>query len=280
MGSEPFDPGFVLDLDNYPIADMTDPRRAAIVKRLRDELDSQQYCVLSDFITPAALAVVLKEIEGVRAAAFKNRSRRNCYLYKEQDPTLPEDHPTNILFEASYAMIGHHILPETSLLKGLYYWPPMMRFIAEIVGVDALYPNVDKYQPVNVNCYTEGDQSAWHFDAWNAFTMTLMLQAAEAGGDFEIVPNIRSNDNPNHAALSKVLRGDRTNVVRVARTPRALVIFRGCNSVHRVAPVSGSRDRLMGVFVYEEQPGIGGDVKVTETVYGIPNGTTADPAPQ
>jgi hypothetical protein len=145
----------------------------------------------------------------------------------------------------------------------------MMRFVAEIVGAEALYPNVDKYQPVNVNCYADGDQSAWHFDAWNAFTMTLMLQAAEAGGDFEIVPSIRSGADPNHVELSKVLQGDRARVIKVARAPRALVIFRGCNSLHRVAPVKGRRDRLMGVFVYEEQPGIGGDAKVNETVYGI-----------
>ena len=269
MGESQLDPALVVNLESYPIEEMANPLRAALVERLRNELDSQQYCVLPDFMTADALAPALKEIASVKASAFKNRSHRNCYLYKEKDPALPDDHPTNIHFDASYAMIGHHLLPENSVLKQLYYWPPMMHFVAEVVGVEALYPNVDKYQPVNVNCYADGDQSAWHFDAWNAFTMTLMLQAAEAGGDFEIVPNIRSGENANHDELSKVLRGDRSRVVKVARAPRALVIFRGCNSLHRVAPVSGPRDRLMAVFVYEEQPGVGGDPRVNETVYGI-----------
>ena len=67
-------------------------------------------------------------------------------------------------------MIGNHLLPETSLLKGLYNWPGMIAFVADIVGAAALYQNEDKYQPVNVNCYSEGDQSAWHFNSWNAFT--------------------------------------------------------------------------------------------------------------
>jgi hypothetical protein len=270
MSPNGFDPGFVVNLPTYPIHDRTNPQRAEIVRRLRGELDSRQYCVVPDFITPGALSAVLAEVERIRPSAYRNRSRRNCYLYKEGDPALPEDHPKNIFLNASYSMIGNHLLPEDSLLKGLYRWPGMMAFVAEIVGVETLYPNEDKYQPVNVNCYSEGDQSTWHFDSWNAFTLTLMLQAAESGGEFEIVPNTRSDDDPKFEEVGKVVRGDRSRVVTVPREPRAMVIFRGCNSVHRVTPVVGSRSRLMSIFVYEEEPGIQGDAKVNETVYGAP----------
>jgi hypothetical protein len=270
MSASDFDPGLVVNLQSYPIADKADPRRAAIVQKLRSDLDTKQYCIVPEFITEAALATVLKEVESIKASAYRNTSRRNCYLYREMDGALPAEHPKNIFLNASYSMIGNHLLPETSLLKGLYNWPGMISFIAEVVGVDALYPNVDKYQPVNVNCFSEGDQSAWHFDSWNAFTMTLMLQAAESGGEFEIVPNTRSDDDPRFDEVRKVLQGDRTHVVTVPREPRALVIFRGCNSVHRVTPVAGHRQRLMSVFVYEKEPGIAGDAKVNETVYGAP----------
>jgi hypothetical protein len=269
MSPNGFDPAFVVNLDRYPLQDRADPRRTAIAQKLRDELDAQQYCVVPEFITEAALATILADVEAIKPTAFRNRSKRNCYLYREMDPALPAEHPKNILFEASYSMLGHHLLPETSLLKGLYSWPGMIAFIADIVGAETLYENVDKYQPVNVNCFHEGDRSAWHFDSWNAFTLTLMLQAAESGGEFEIVPNTRTDDDPKFDDLRKILRGDRSRVVTVPREPRAMVIFRGCNSVHHVTPVIGPRPRLMSVFVYEEEPGIEGDAKVSETIYGV-----------
>lgn len=265
-----FDPSFVVDLERYPITDRADPRRVAIVERLSRELDAQQYCVVPDFITPAALEVMLAEVEAIAPSAYRNRSRRNCYLYREGDSALPADHPKNIFLNASYSMIGNHLLTEASLLKSLYNWPAMIAFVADIVGVKALFQNEDKYQPVNVICYHRGDQSTWHFDSWNAFTLTLMLQAAEAGGEFEIVPNTRSDEDPKFDEVSRTLRGDRSRVVTVPREPRAMVIFRGCNSMHRVTPAVGSKPRLMSVFVYEEEPGIQGDAKVNETVYGAP----------
>ncbi len=270
MSDNGFDAGLVVDLRRYPIEGRADPRRAAIVEKLRRDLETQQYCVMPGFITDAALSAVLAEVDRVKASAYRNRSRRNCYLYREGDAALPADHPKNMFFEASYSMIGNHLLPATSSLKGLYNWPAMIAFVADIVGAPALYQNEDKYQPVNVNCYSEGDQSAWHFDSWNAFTLTLMLQAAEAGGEFQIVPNTRTDSDPKFDDLAKVLRGDRSRVVTVPREPRALVIFRGCNSVHRVTPVLGTKQRLMAIFVYENAPGIQGDSKVNETVYGAP----------
>jgi hypothetical protein len=270
MSADRFDPDFVVNLKRYPIQDRANPDRAAIVQRLRSELDRQQYCVVPDFITPAALSTVLQEVEAIKASAYRNKSRRNCYLYREPDPALPAGHPQNIFLEASYSMIGNHLLPESSLLKGLYNWPGMIGFVADIVGAKALYQNEDKYQPVNVNCFSEGDQSAWHFDSWNAFTLTLMLQAAESGGEFEIVPDIRSDEDPRFAEVGSVLRGESSRVVRVPREPRAMVIFRGCNSVHRVTPVVGPRQRIMSVFVYENEPGVQGDPKVNQTVYGAP----------
>lgn len=270
MSARPFVPDDIINLQRYPIENPEDPRYAAITNRFRQELDTQQYCVLPEFMTEAALAKVLAEVDSIKQSAYRNTSKRNCYLYREGEPDLPVDHPKNIFLEASYSMIGNHLLPETSLLKEMYHWSGMMRFVADIVGAKALYPNIDQYQPVNVNCFGTGDQSAWHFDSWNAFTMTLMLQAAESGGDFEIVPNIRTDDDPRYDDVKKLLKGDRSRVITVPREPRALVIFRGCNSVHRVTPVAGTRQRLMSVFVYEPAPGIGGDAKVNATVYGAP----------
>lgn len=262
-------PEKVVNTDRYPIAGLADPRVSALVAELKAHLDAHQYVVLDDFIRPEARALAVEQALAARHKAHPINSRRNVYLQRVGDPALPADHPRNILSEASTHMLAYDLLPEESPLKILYHWEATKRLVAGIVGVGRLYDNADPLQPVNTLCYEEGDQSSWHFDSVNAFTMTLMLQAPEAGGTFQMVPNTRSDDDQNEAYVGAVVRGERDqDIVEVGRSEGALCIFRGCNSAHRVSPVLGNRMRLMGVFVYETEPGVVGDPEVNETVYG------------
>ena len=260
--------GEIINLDRYPIADGSTPECQQLVEGLRADLSADQFCVLPDFIHEHVRKNLVSEFEGLQEKAYANRSQRNCYLQRDNDSTRPGDHPRNIFFEASYRMIANDLFAESSPLKRIYHWQPMIDFVAQVVGNDTLYVNADPFQPISGICYEDGDRSAWHFDSWNEFTMTLMLQSSDGGGEFEIVPNIRSREDPNTGELRTVLQGDRSRVVTVPRDPRALVIFRGARSLHRVTPVSGDSKRLMAVFVYENEPGILGDPEVNATVYG------------
>ena len=161
-------------------------------------------------------------------------SHRNVYLERTRTESLPDDHPKNILAKASYRMMGAHILPDDCALKTLYYWDPFRQFVADVTGSEELFVSADPYQPVNVLCHETGDKSAWHFDSTNAFTMTLTLQSPDSGGVFEMAPDIRSDDDPNIEELRDLLLGDRQRVRTYAREEGALMIFRGCNSAHRV----------------------------------------------
>ncbi len=262
-------PEDVINLDAYPIQDRTSPKRAALVATLKRELDEKLYVSLPDFYRPDALARAVADAQAARPNAFHNKSRRNCYLHRQGDPSLPEDHPRNVLMDASTRMIAYDLIPDDSPVKLMYHWPAMRQFVAEIVGADTLYDNEDPLQPVNLLCYETGDRSSWHFDSVNAFTMTMMLQAPERGGDFQIVPNARSDDDQNYDYVGMVVRGEcPDDAVSVARQAGSLCIFRGCNSLHRVSPVEGDRMRIMGVFVYEFEPGIKGEPEVNATVYG------------
>lgn len=262
-------PEDVVNLDAYPIADRDDPRRSALVARLKRDLDERQYVSLPDFIRPDARRRAVADAMEALPRAHHNCSERNCYLQRTGDPSLPDSHPINTLMSASMRMMAYDIFSDESPVKTLYHWAPVRDFVAEIVGSDTLYDNDDPCQPVNLLCYRTGDRSAWHFDSVNAFTMTLMLQASEAGGDFEMVPNTRSDSDQNYDYVAHVLRGDRVaDTVQVAREAGALCIFRGCNSLHRVSPVVGDTTRIMSVFVYETEPGVVGDPEVNATVYG------------
>ena len=261
-------PEDVINLDAYPIGDTESDAFKVLTERLRRELDDQQYVTLPGFIRPAARAQAVAQIESVLDRANHNGADRNCYLQRAGDPSLPDDHPRNILNHASTWMLAADLLPDGSPLKTLYYWDNMKKMVAGIVGVDVLYDNDDPLQPVNALCYRNGDQSAWHFDSVNAFTMTLMLLAPDAGGRFEIHRNTRSDHDQNYDQVRRVVMGDPAGVIEVGREEDALCIFRGCNSLHRVSPVEGDRLRIMGVFVYENEPGVIGDPEVNETIYG------------
>jgi hypothetical protein len=263
------DIGKTIDLSRYPLdrADSDDYR--SLVSKKREELNQQQFCTMPGFLLEAERRKIVTAVEGRQKHTHRADSDRNVYLERTRSTSLPADHPKNIFSRGCYNMMGAHLLDDESPLKHLYYWPPMQQFVASIVGSPTLYPSDDPFQPVNVLCQGNEDRSAWHFDSSNAFTMTLMLQAPEAGGHFEMAPNTRSDTDPNYSGVAKLLLGDESNVVRVSRAQGELVIFRGCNSAHRVTPVEGNRLRLMCVMVYETEPGIIGDPVVNQTVYGV-----------
>ncbi|MDH3666233.1 MAG: 2OG-Fe(II) oxygenase [Paracoccaceae bacterium] len=257
-----------IDFARYPL-DQDTAAMGPIIAEARAQLDRDQYCSLPGFLTPEAVTEAAAEATGLMGQANPAESLRNCYLQRQGDPSMPADHPRNVLQPARYRMIAADLLPQTSHLKRLYFWEPFQHMVAAIVGAPKLYPNDDPLQPVNVICYGPGDQSAWHYDSTNAFTMTLMLQGAEAGGAFELAPNTReSPDGEDIPYMTEVLTGASDRVRTVSRAAGELTIFRGCNSLHRVSPVAGSRTRLMAVFVYEERPGVTGDPEVNQTVYG------------
>lgn len=260
----------IVNVDVYPILDKSSPQRAALIKRCKKDLEDNLYCAIPDFIQADALQAMRMEAVSLRSQANDNTSRRNCYLQRVLDPSLPEEHARNFQESSSTRMISYNLIPESSPLKTFYHSDAVRELVAEIVGDIELFDNEDPYQPANYVCYNNGDQSSWHFDSVNAFTMTLMIQAADSGGEFEMSPDSRTDTDQNYEHVAKVLRGERNGTIAsVGREPGALCIFRGCNSLHRVSPVVGETMRIMGVFVYETEKGIVGDPEVNETIYGV-----------
>lgn len=258
----------IVNLDRYPLDKPNSKRYAMLLTDARRSLDSDQYCVFPEFLTESAIQQAIRDVNALIGKGYRNVSQRNCYLERTKDERLAADHPKNLFFNAAYDMLAADILPVHFALKHVYYWPAMIDFVAAVTRSDRLYVSEDPYQPVNVLCAGDGDASAWHFDSWNAFTMTLLLQAPDSGGNFELAPCIRSRDDPNYHGVGKVLCGARDRVVSLDRAPGELVIFRGSTALHRVTTVRGATKRLMGVFVYESEPGVIGDPHVNATVYG------------
>ena len=118
----------------------------------------------------------------------------------------------------------------------------------------ALYPMADPLAAFNVMSYRAGQALNWHFDR-SEFTVTLLLQAPEAGGVFEYRTDLRSPDDPNYEGVARLLAGEDPQMRRMSVIPGTLNVFRGVNTPHRVTPVSGDRARMIAVLTYYEAPG-------------------------
>jgi len=259
----------LLNLERYPLNDRHNPKRRAIVDQCKADLKRQLYCVIPDLVLPQALTALAAEAKQLLPDANHNNSLRNCYLHRQTDASLAKDHPRNMQDRSSVQMIAYDQVTDDSPLKQFYHSDFVRDLVAEIVDEGSLFDNEDLYQPANYVCYQDGDESSWHFDSDNSFTMTLMIQPADSGGQFQMSPKTRSLPDENYNHVGDVLNGQRDDtIVSVGREPGALCIFKGCNSLHRVTPVQGDTLRIMGVFVYEFSPGVLGDPEVNATIYG------------
>ena len=257
----------LIDAARYPIADLSHPACRALIERCRAELAARQVCVVPGFLTPAALAQMAAVAETVAAEGYRRPGLRTCYVSSDPEPDWPDDHPGRRLLVHKTRILAYDQIRGWPIDR-LYRWPPLRRLAAAILGKPRLYLHDCPYQALNLIALAEGDQSSWHFDPENEFTVTLLLQAAERGGEFEIAPKLRSASDPAHGEVRKVLDGDRTRVIRVERAPGSLVIFHGHRSLHRVTPVEGARPRLVAVMGYEEAPGVVGTAEMNAAIYG------------
>ena len=188
---------------------------------------------------------------------------------------MPPDHPR--LHFADYAVraVAYDITPVGSPLARLYEWDPLTDLIEGALYRGPIFRYVDPFGAVNLAVMGEGDQLQWHFDQTD-FVVSLAIQSAEAGGDFEVVPRIRSAEDECYDEVASVLAGDRSLVETLPMTPGTLLIFEGRNSLHRVSPVSGSRWRHVGLLAYDTKPGTVGSDLLRADRYGR---TEAFPGP-
>ncbi len=103
--------------------------------------------------------------------------------------------------------------------------------------------------------YNEGQALNWHFDR-SEFTTTLLLQAPEAGGEFEYRSDLRSDDDPNYEGVARLLAGGDPALKRLTLGAGTLNVFKGKNTAHRVTPVRGPVPRVIAVYSYYERPGV------------------------
>jgi hypothetical protein len=254
-----------IDTDRYPITE-AGPARDALIDRLRGDLVGVGCAVLKGFIRPERITELVAECDSVAEHGHRNFNRTNPYFTQDR-PDLPERHPLRRFYDRSNAFVpADHFGPD-SILRQIYEWPAFAPFIQAALNEDRFYPYADPLADVIVNTAEAGNGFPWHFDT-NNYTVTLAIQNAEAGGDFEYSPHLRTPLEENYSGVEAVLDGD-TNLIRTLRLePGDLQIFKGRYSLHRVTPLAGLRPRYVAIFSYVEEPGMVGSPERAAQLYG------------
>jgi hypothetical protein len=262
-------PRDLIDIERYPIDDTDGAAGSALVARCHADLAATGACQLHGFLRVDALDRLVSEALALTDAAFTNEAIHNVY-FEDVDATLPEDDPRRMMERASQATVAYDLIPPDAAIRALYEWDPLLHFVGAALGKHPFNRNADPLGALNLVYYKEGDELGWHFDRAE-FVVTLMLQAAASGGDFEYVPNLRNEHEENYPAVRRLLQGDMTNVIHLPSSPGTLAFFRGRHSIHRVTPIVGDRLRANAVLSFADKP----DQRLNELTQELFYGRTA-----
>lgn len=257
----------LIDYRRYPIDDREHPARRCAVEECRQALAGDGCAVLTGFISSYGLERLLTEVEERKSLAYFSRSKKTNVYFSNDDVSLASDHPRRIFLERTNGFVTSDHFDDNTAARRLYYWPPLSRFIADCLGKETLYIYDDPVSNMIVNVGKPGTCFNWHFDT-NEFTITMLLKPAASGGHFEYIPNLRSADDENYAAISRVLKGDDSESVRLDLKPGDLQLFLGRFSLHRVTENTGNTDRLLLIMSFAEKPGMIGSQYRIQELYG------------
>ena len=255
----------LVDLDRYPINE-PGPRRDAVIAEARAAIDAVGCAVLKGFVRAECLPAIVAECDRTAQYGHRNFNRTNPYFTADRDD-LPASHPLRRFYDRSNAFVPADHFGDDSLLRALYEWPVFAPFIQQALGEARFYRYADPLADVIVNLAEEGGGFPWHFDT-NNYTVTLAIQNAEYGGDFEYSPYLRTPTDENYDGVGRVLDGDPSLIRTLRLEPGDLQVFKGRYSLHRVTPLTGRRTRYVAIFSYVEEPGMVGSPERARQLYG------------
>jgi hypothetical protein len=253
MAQSPDSPAALVDLQRYPLLDLDAPAMQEVLRWGRAQLAASGACEVPNFLTLSGLAAIAADARALAPRAYRSTGVGTAYL-EVPDFALPDDHPRRYLGAYAVGVIAYDMFPPESPLRRLYEWAPMMQFIGAVLQRGKLYRYADPLGALNLAVMGDGDQLQWHFDQTD-FVVSLAIQDGDEGGDFEVAPRIRSAEDEHYDAVSAVFHDSSAAVVRLPMTPGTLLIFEGRYSLHRVSPIRGTTDRLVGLLAYDTKPG-------------------------
>ena len=221
----------------------------------KKEIKNKSILVLHNFLTKKCLNELVLESLNLENKAYYC-SQNHTILLNKTNNSLKVDDPLNIEVTSDKGCVPHDLVGKNSKLNLLYKSTIFTNFLKDVLNLNNLYPYADKLSSVNYNYYQNNQQLGWHFD--NAsFAITLMIQSAESGGEFEYVSKGRdySKNIIDKSFISKILNAS-IKPNKINADAGTLVLFYGRNYLHRVTSVKSKKPRILVTLNYNEEEGV------------------------
>lgn len=256
----------VVDLQRYPVHQLNSERGQELIVACRRALAEDGACTLEGFITPQAVTAMVGLAERLDGKAWRS-DRAHTVYFQPVDETVPAEHPRAHQVRSAKHGIAYDYIPVDAPLRRLYESDDLTQFIAAVLEKPELYRSADPLDALQITSFHPGEELGWHFDN-SEFSITVMYQQAERGGDFEYIPWLRTEDDECYGEVQKVLQGDRSNLKVLPSAPGTLAFFRGEHSMHRVTPIAGTDSRINSVLTYGLRPDMKLNDLTSELFYG------------
>ena len=265
----------LIDLERYPITDLQCARSREVIGQARTQIAEMGAAELTGFVTERGVAELVRDAQELAERAHESGGIGTAYLELPSDEWA-KDHPRQTWMPYAVRAVGYDVIPYSSPLRQIYDHDAVTRVIEAVLDRGPLFHYADPCGALNLAVMAEGDQLQWHFDQTD-FVVSLAIQGAERGGDFDVVPRIRDRDNENYDDVAAVLGGDHSKVLTLAMTPGTLLIFEGRHSLHRVSPIAGETLRHVGLLAYDTKATTTSSQLLREIRYGRAEPFTTPP---
>ena len=249
----------IINLTRYPIHLPQSVETQRFLLDAHEQWLADGIFALKGFVFADAIERIVGELRPqIDASALcQCNVQHNIYQFDDADPFYGAQHPRNIKMHSKFYNLPSDQIASASLLRRIYEWPSMTRFVSSLVfGAVArrLHHFADPLASLTCNVLLDGDTVDWHFDE-APFTVILLLQNAEVGGEYEVAPEtLLSNGTFDYALHSAVIREESAATNSYRFSAGDLIIHRGTHSIHRVTTVFGATPRITALFEYAPRP--------------------------
>jgi hypothetical protein len=252
----------IVNFQLHPINDLN-----TYAKNCRRELQENAVLVLKNFLAKEPLSELQREAQKLHSKAFYCSQNHNVFLTKKNFQ-LNAKHPCNIDVTSNKGCVPHDLIPLDSNLRSIYNSAIFQNFVQSLMLVDKIHPYSDELSSINYNYYKKNQHLGWHFD--NAsFAISLMVQSSTSGGKFQYVADARNveGNSINIQLIDSVLK-NKHPVQELQVEEGTLVFFNGSNFLHRVAPVTSNKHRVLATLNYNLEKNVKLSEKARLTFFG------------
>ncbi len=239
-----------MNLSTYPIHIPENPETQRLIQDCRSELSENGMCVLPDFVSAITLDRMRQEARSLSPDAHHNEHWRTSPR-GGGDSAVGES--TKATRASIWAIAFNQMSPD-SPSRQLYESDDLLDFVSTITDEPELYRCVDPLVSCHFSVFRDGDELGWHYDPKTNLVVTLQLQDADDGGDFEFANGVRGEEFDNAEIELAIIEDRYDDVQGPDLRPGTLTIINGHSSFHRVTPVVGNRERIVTLLNYSTTP--------------------------